>query len=473
MAQGRRALLELEADIAAWDTPQIVDHFRRLADLGDRGTMVVVTALNARTENVAQAAERVLNERIDTAALMKPQAAQRRLTRLAQALEAKAPLFDPPAQRRAADLATRLLLWPSSEQSGPEARQMIASCERLLRTIAAATAESQSENTTQRTRFTSRTGPNAKGREPPNPGRRPTAEALAAEPAHAPDDEPPDRRRVRPLTPDKMALALPGGGLPVEPLAADSSDTWLANRRDARQQPHAARSSPQTTGPRREGEANQLADGGDGQRFAEPRRLPSGDADVRRLPSEARRPGGALAQQDSRQPPAGQRMDNDQQGRGPDGGKQRHSGAGRGHLGHGQQVATAELMRLFRADDPTTAAWARQELTARGFTAQHLTLLEHLTSPDRQTRIEWARRLPTIPGIDAKRWLLWLSEDADARVRHTAIGLLATTDDPQMLRRLANMALRDNDPLVRRQGQQIQQRLDGQTVTASAVESRR
>ena len=41
-----------------------------------------------------------------------------------------------------------------------------------------------------------------------------------------------------------------------------------------------------------------------------------------------------------------------------------------------------------------------------------------------------------MPGIDAHVWLVWLSRDENADVRLAALTVMATTSDPNVLRRI-------------------------------------
>ncbi len=100
-------------------------------------------------------------------------------------------------------------------------------------------------------------------------------------------------------------------------------------------------------------------------------------------------------------------------------------------------------------------ARAEDELRQQGFEALQLELARQLTHPDPRVRRELAESLPAMPGIDAHVWLVWLSRDEIADVRLAALTVMATTSDPNVLRRIEQMARSDADPRVQRQGERL------------------
>ena len=114
-----------------------------------------------------------------------------------------------------------------------------------------------------------------------------------------------------------------------------------------------------------------------------------------------------------------------------------------------QGTSAGELMRLLHGADVATASWARKELTSRGFSNVELRLAERLADPDPRVRRRWVRYLPGMRGIDAQKWLLWLSRDSDSEVRLTAITLMASTTNREILDRLATLAADDQDARIR------------------------
>lgn len=99
------------------------------------------------------------------------------------------------------------------------------------------------------------------------------------------------------------------------------------------------------------------------------------------------------------------------------------------------RLETVEVMRRLRADSRFVAAGARAELSRRGFSEVHLELARRLFDPDPEVRKQLARVLPNVQSVDATPWLFELARDPDAEVRRTALALITTTEDPELLRR--------------------------------------
>jgi hypothetical protein len=120
-----------------------------------------------------------------------------------------------------------------------------------------------------------------------------------------------------------------------------------------------------------------------------------------------------------------------------------------------EAAAVLRWMFALRANEPSRRHRAEEELRALGFQALQLELALQLTDPNPVVRRELAESLPSMPGIDARTWLVWLSRDAHADVRLTAMSVMATTGDLNLMRRIEQMARRDVDPRVQRQGEQL------------------
>jgi hypothetical protein len=112
-------------------------------------------------------------------------------------------------------------------------------------------------------------------------------------------------------------------------------------------------------------------------------------------------------------------------------------------------------MHALHSGDLELRARAEEELQRQGFEALQLELARQLTDPDPRVRRELAESLPAMPGIDAHVWLVWLSRDERAEVRLAAMTVMATTADPNVLRRIEQMARTDADPRVQRQGEKL------------------
>lgn len=119
--------------------------------------------------------------------------------------------------------------------------------------------------------------------------------------------------------------------------------------------------------------------------------------------------------------------------------------------GRARSLKALDTLALFKqlheSNDAATEAAA--ELQARGFSIRQIEVGMHLTSLDAHERRLWTEALPGIRGVSAKAWLLHLSRDESLSVRRAAVSLLATSSDPEMVRRVAEVARQDSDPDLR------------------------
>jgi hypothetical protein len=138
-----------------------------------------------------------------------------------------------------------------------------------------------------------------------------------------------------------------------------------------------------------------------------------------------------------------------------DGGPSPASGEPPAPASHADPTSTIDWMRRLHGDAASERT-ARRELTARGFGQLEIELARRLTDDDPEVRRQMAEWLPRLPGIDARPWLLWLSDDSSPRVRMLAATLMSTSSDPALLERVAAMYRSDPDGEVRRQAGQRQ-----------------
>ena len=127
-----------------------------------------------------------------------------------------------------------------------------------------------------------------------------------------------------------------------------------------------------------------------------------------------------------------------------------------------RSLTEVDVMRHLHHDNHRVAIAATDELLRRGFTELHLQLAMQLFHPHPRIRQQLANRLPTLPNIDARPWLMQLSHDPAAEVRRVVIALLATSSDPELHRRLQQLELEETDAALL---QQVRSMLrDGETV---------
>jgi hypothetical protein len=380
---------------------------RQVAELGEPGIPVLVEALGSERESVAQAGKRALWEQLDRWQMLGPSASSPNLAALADALAEQVERFGPTARNDAADLATRVLLWPLDPRA-VDRPQVIASCEKVLQATA------------------------VRGGVPLD-GGPPSRQPLA--------DEPDDAEAVRhhPATADDPMEAgrlvlnlnrLPGGGLPIEPFqgpAASPQGGIEPGGRGGGGDPRPLAPPPA---------ARPLST------WRQPDRPPSGPQTSGTVPNggvASDRPPGANA---GRVLPLAGRDD-------------ASAGSPAGKL---SEIETLELMRWLDCRQEARASAARKELMRRGFTQVHLELARRLFDPDPEARKRLARLLPGIQSVDAAPWLLWLSHDPDPEVRRVAIGLIATTGDATLLEQIEQAARQDPDPQIQRQAELIAER---------------
>jgi hypothetical protein len=121
------------------------------------------------------------------------------------------------------------------------------------------------------------------------------------------------------------------------------------------------------------------------------------------------------------------------------------------------RLPTIDVMRQLHGPVAEAVAAAEAELGQRGLTAAQIDLARQLTDPDPAIRRGLVDALPAMPGMDARPWLLWLTADAHADVRLAALTVLATSRDPELLRRVEQLASRDRDPRIAALGDRIRQ----------------
>jgi len=387
----------------------------QVATLGEPGIPVLVEALGSSRESVARAARKVLVVRLEYWQKWRHRGESAKLGTLARELAAQVEGFDHTARSDAADLASRILLWP------PDARQVdrgatVAACEKVLRTAF--------------------------------PGYRPPKRPAPASELDDGDQHPGQFHTAKSI--EELAR-LPGGGLPVSGLPADGSP--MDGSPVGGMEVPAAEPNP-TDRPIMADDRGGVEDRAQPEDLSRrpPRLLTLPEKDAGKPVDEKSAPGeeSALGQESTEQevvphpasvpaPSAVRALSHEQ--------ADRPTGL--------ESEETIDLMRRLQGDDEAEVRRCVVELSRRGLTTLHFELARRLFDPDPKTRIELARALPAMQTVDAARWLLYLSRDEDADVRLVAIGLMATTGDPTLLAEIERIATSDSDPRIRRQAQRI------------------
>ena len=394
---------QIQAELATSPDDEVEASMRRFAELGEAGLGGLTASLTSDRAAIRNAAHRVLLEEVDRWELLSESAIAPRLQSLAKGLAENAPRMDAESRRFAADLALRLLLWP--HEADGRRIPWLADCEAAL--------ETTSENN--------------------HPKVNNAAAVLTAKSASATVQSPlsasPALSDLATNLADKVQL--PGGDLPLEMSPMPASGGFV-------EPPVARKESKPSAEPRRlqvpvnsraldsdnSGSDNSDSDDDDGIQPGatnRPARLPAASGNSRPT---------AVGLQARKQSVGGPRA-NDKAA--------------------WQQLPPRDVMRRLHVSDPQVVQAARLELERRGIKGSLVDLARRATDPDPKVRRELAEALPSIPGVDAKPWLVELSYDENAQVRATAVTLMATSGDLEMVQRLEQIARDDPDDYTRAQ----------------------
>lgn len=111
---------------------EAITELRRVAELGDRGLPILVAALGSRSEHLVETARQLLLEEIERWELRSADAAAAKFASLADQLAQSVERFDDQGRHAAADVAARILLWPAYGVA-IDRDQLVSSCTIVLR----------------------------------------------------------------------------------------------------------------------------------------------------------------------------------------------------------------------------------------------------------------------------------------------------------------------------------------------------
>jgi hypothetical protein len=367
------------------ELPQIV---QRLAGRGADGIGALVDGLASPKENVQREVRLALDEEVNRWMRLPNQEASRRISWLTSALASQAETIQASSKPFAADLATRLLLWPT-DGAVVDRTRIVAECELVLRATHSRGDESA----------------DALWRRQQDAALAARASAdrwTSALPVATHEKLPPESLQAPALPP-----------LATAPWATESTETPRTLRPDTatkRIHPASGVKRPATRNPLR-ATANQAAQTEDAT---------ADHADWSQPLDESERA---------------------------------ESVETASAVSESNRFSRTQSLDLFAELSSTSgaAAAAEAELTRRGSTHRQIEVGKHLTSTDAEERRRWAEALPGLRGIDTKQWLLILSRDESAEVRRAAIILMATSQDPEMLARVEEVARDDPEPALRQQ----------------------
>ncbi|MCG8585515.1 MAG: HEAT repeat domain-containing protein [Pirellulales bacterium] len=375
--------------------------FRRVESLGETGLPLATEALGSSKPVLAFAARDFLNRYLDKVESLAPAVRSSHLNALALALASRSDDLGPTASHWAADMATRILrLSPREDRA--DRNKLLAACERIVRS-AAATEPSHVR---------------LAARERPDDSRKPIV----------------DETHVSKFDEDWITRQLaaddakPGGGLPLPSVEVPALPVAPERPIGDRAAPSDDPSAPRI--------------------FNEPLDAEKLDGVPSRLPVQQKSAPVKSAPQPDGPVQINAESDHvvETKVRSPQG----HDAA--------PDITTRDTRALiydWHAALETDKAEFAKELRRRGFTDRDFLLAAKLADADPAVRARLARVLPRISSVAVSPWLWWLTEDANAQVRLTAISMLATSGNPEVRQRLRRLADGESDPRVAEQLRKI------------------
>ena len=394
-----------QRELAGLPDRQVPVHLQRVAQLGDAGTAVLVESLADPRPSVSRAAQMTIFEQMERWQLVPTRQSSQYVETLVATLARKVWQLSPRQRRVAADLATKVLLWPLDE-SAVNRDRLVTDCETVLKAA--------------RSHFR---GPDALA-------MATAAETIPARPGISRWNSPHEGGQPGFANPLELDLPepLPGGRIPIEVVTVPALPPQSSERNvQSPDDPPALFQAPAS--------AVDISTASEPGRFSRP------------LAGKIRRPQSERADaSDGGHPSATRSL-----GAPDDGNEYRASHEALPELGE------LELMQMLHSPNVFDARAASAELERRSFNASQIELGRRLTDPDVTARLSLVEALPHL-NVDAYPWLFQLIRDHDPRVRTAAATILSTGDDPHVIKRLQWMELDERDESVRSQLRQILKR---------------
>jgi HEAT repeat protein len=369
-----------------------------VAELGEPGIPVLVEAFGSQRESVAREGKQRLLEEVSRWELLSSPEASRRLAILAESLADQIDQFGPTAKSDAAELATRILLWPLDDKSVDRGR-VAQWCDRILRVSA----------------------PERRTLDEHHRSGGVTRLLVGGDPA---ETYPANLEQSMVAAETKPESLSPREFPTIMQLRGDDSDnaTRLRVANVPRDEP---RKQIGVKVPPMQRLAQLFSVGGDN--------------------TQETRASSSVAETGTLDPKApGRQEETDDRLAEPD-----------NIVNSLRRANTITVMKQLRSADQRIATAAEVELTQRGFSGAHLELARRLFHPDPTVRKRIGRAALETPGINPVPWLVELSRDDDPEVRLTAVTLMATTGEPTLISNIEEIARRDPSERVRRQAQRI------------------
>jgi hypothetical protein len=111
-------------------------------------------------------------------------------------------------------------------------------------------------------------------------------------------------------------------------------------------------------------------------------------------------------------------------------------------------IHSRELLAQWLIAEGDEAASLEQELIRRGFGKVNVKFVQLLLSDQPDDRLHLIEEVLYESSADARPWLLLLADDQDADVRLAVVTILATSNDPALIEKAWQVAIRDRDPRI-------------------------
>lgn len=112
-------------------------------------------------------------------------------------------------------------------------------------------------------------------------------------------------------------------------------------------------------------------------------------------------------------------------------------------------LSESDLVRLLGSVRPALVSAAQLQLRERGWSDRLVHIAGTLAGGETEAKLLALDQLLSEPGVKATPWLMWMAEDGEPRVRRAAVERLASSGDPEVLRRVRLLLGRETDAAVR------------------------
>jgi hypothetical protein len=122
---------------------------------------------------------------------------------------------------------------------------------------------------------------------------------------------------------------------------------------------------------------------------------------------------------------------------------------------------TRKLLERWLASKGEETQFVAHDLATRGFKRLPRQLVEQYLSNNLDDRLHLVDSVLTEPGVDARPWLILLSDDTSAEVRLAVVTIMATSNDKTLVEKAWQVAIRDRDPRIADLASRLKERRGG------------